>query len=578
MGRSLSKVLFLSSAAADVTIPWQEGCALRESFDLSSSCGKPPALDLIPDCGSQPQSACVKKKARNEAVLSETKSIESFQQLSSLLERTADFSGGGWGSKASATAHSIQHSYSSEHALTFYSIMLGYAGEEAIENVQKLRLTSQARSKLLSDPKGFVDLYGSRFVTKIISGYEFGGFASLTAKSHTGSKSLSAFADFKSDGIFSASASASFQSRSTLKLQCSGRFKGGHDVPIGPYQTPADLVQAIGQWDKTRNTAHQPVMMVTNGWMMLEEVQQILEDAPAEVLDLFSTENVASTAMHRIAKEYAELKYLRQSAQAALAWPRTQHERSLELRQKLQGFRDQLDTRLAQMEVFNEADFRARESEIRRGDFSWFKANGFKQQLDAWMPLLPDCVEDTECRSETQRCAQESVCVEGDWENLWSRKTYYLKTGYPHLYLTHAPDVHTDWQQPVEKMKAACLEDERCRGFCNNPDDWTFFYRITNQGNHDMGHHGEGWSCFVKPSHSWKALQHSVTSVLANPPAAQQPQWKVTFETAKNLCVEGQCKAFCWNPGDWTHLYPTKPGSFENVGWYGKGWQCFERK
>ena len=206
------------------------------------------------------------------------------------------------------------------------------------------------------------------------------------------------------------------------------------------------------------------------------------------------------------------------------------------------------------------------------------KAN-FKQQLDA------GCVEDTECQSETQRCAKESVCVEEDWENLWSRKTYLLRTGgrrwdsRRHLYLTHIPEKLRDWQQPLSKMKAQCLEDEKCRGFCNNPDDWTYFYSITNQGTRNVGQYGEGWSCFLKPSHSWQALrQHGVTHFLANPPAVQRPQWVVTFETAKNLCIEGQCEAFCWNPDDWTYIYPTKPGSWSEACCYGQGWQCFERK
>ena len=185
------------------------------------------------------------------------------------------------------------------------------------------------------------------------------------------------------------------------------------------------------------------------------------------------------------------------------------------------------------------------------------------EQVDA------GCVEDTECQSETQRCSQESVCVEQDWEHLWSRKTYHLRTG---VYLTHTPDVRKHWQQPVEKMKAQCLEDEKCRGFCNNPDDWTYFYSITNQGTRNVGQYGEGWSCFLKPSHSWQALrQHGVTHFLANPPAVQRPQWVVTYETAKNLCIEGQCEAFCWNPDDWTYIYPTKPGSWSEACCYGQG-------
>lgn len=89
--------------------------------------------------------------------------------------------------------------------------------------------------------------------------------------------------------------------------------------------------------------------MITNGWMVLEEVQQILSNATPEVLELFTTDNVASTALQRISKEYAELKYLQQSALVALDWPRVQHDRSLELRKELDGVRDQLDTRLTQM-------------------------------------------------------------------------------------------------------------------------------------------------------------------------------------------------------------------------------------
>ena len=159
--------------------------------------------------------------------------------------------------------------------------------------------------------------------------------------------------------------------------------------------------------------------------------------------------------------------------------------------------------------------------------------------------------------------------MEQDWEHLWSRKTYHLRTG---VYLTHTPDVRKHWQQPVEKMKAQCLEDEKCRGFCNNPDDWTYFYSITNQGTRNVGQYGEGWSCFLKPSHSWQALrQHGVTHFLANPPAVQRPQWVVTYETAKNLCIEGQCEAFCWNPDDWTYIYPTKPGSWSEACCYGQG-------
>ena len=238
--------------------------------------------------------------------------------------------------------------------------------------------------------------------------------------------------------------------------------------------------------------------------------------------------------------------------------------RSRNLSQQLQGFRDQLDTRLTQVENFNEADFRARESEILRGNFSWFKANETKRQLDACMELLPDCVEDTECQSETQRCSQESVCVEQEWENLWSRQAYQLATGGfynskghfdRHLYLTHIPVFDKDWGQPLSKMKAKCLEDEKCRAFCNNPDDWTYFYTITNQGTENMGMHGEGWSCFVKPSHSWQALQYSRHRFLANPPGNERAtHWQKTFKTAKNLCIEEKCEAFCWNPDDWTYV------------------------
>ena len=586
MGRRVLVVVLPPVAVADLSIPWQEGCALREGFDLTSSCGKPAALELIQDCETQQETACVKKMSRNEVLLSASSRIESFQQLSTLLEKTSSFSGGGWGKTASATAQMIQHSASSDYSMSFLSLMFGLASEETIEHTQKLRLTSPAREKLKSDPREFLELYGSRFVSSILFGFEFGGAASLTAMSHTGSKSLEAFASFQSEGIFSGSASASFLSEyrkheTTLSLACNARFSGGRDVPIGPYQTPQDLVQAMGQWNQTRTISPVRVMMITNGWMVLEEVQQILSNATPEVLELFTTDNVASTALQRISKEYAELKYLQQSALVALDWPRVQHDRSLELRKELDGVRDQLDTRLTQMETFNEADFRTRESEIHQGDYSWFKARSFKDQLDALMRKLPECVEDAECRSETQLCAQESVCVEGEWETLWVRKSKTLANGRSstdsHTFLTVAPAEHKDWKQPLESMKAKCVENAGCVAFCNNPDDWSFFYSITNQGEQNRGQHGQGWSCFVKPSHSWRPLQHSVTSYLANPPAAQPPQWKITLEAAKDLCKEKQCKAFCWNPADWTHLYPTKPGSTQHVGWYGKGWQCFER-
>eukprot|EP00434_Breviolum_minutum_P034233 symbB.v1.2.030289.t1/scaffold3398.1/size57691/3 len=586
-------VTLLASAAADVSIPWEEGCSLRDSFDLSSSCGKPPALELIQDCGSQGHTACMKKRVKNQVLLTKSRKIESLQELSSFLQETASASCSGWGSKASAAADSIQQSSSSEYSLSFMSLMLGLAEEETIENIQKLRLTFPAQKMLLDNPKGFLDVYGSRFVGSILSGYEFGGVCSLTAKSHTANKSFEAFASFQAAGIFSASGSFHFQSkfnefRSTLDLRCNARFKGGEDVPIGPYQTPADLVEAIEKWGKTRTKSHQPVMMITDRWIKLEEVQQILENETQEVRALFETDNVASTTMQRIGKEYAELKYLRRSAAAALAWPRTQHERSRNLSQQLQGFRDQLDTRLTQVENFNEADCRARESEILRGNFSWFKANETKQQLDACMKLLPECVQDTECQSETQRCSQESVCVEQDWENLWSRQAYQLATGGfynskggfdRHLYLTHIPVFDKDWGQPLSKMKAKCLEDEKCRAFCNNPDNWSYFYTITNQGTENMGMHGEGWSCFVKPSHSWQALQYSRHRFLANPPGNERAtHWQQTFKTAKNLCIEEKCEAFCWNPDDWTYVYPTKPGAWWEACCYGQGWQCFERK
>ena len=206
-------VTLLASAAADVSIPWEEGCSLRDSFDLSSSCGKPPALELIQDCGSQGQTACMKKRVKNQVLLTKSRKIESLQELSSFLQETASASCSGWGSKASAAADSIQQSSSSEYSLSFMSLMLGLAEEETIENIQKLRLTSPAQKMLLDNPKGFLKLYGSRFVGSILSGYEFGGVCSLTAKSHTANKSFEAFASFQAAGIFSASGSFHFQSK-----------------------------------------------------------------------------------------------------------------------------------------------------------------------------------------------------------------------------------------------------------------------------------------------------------------------------------------------------------------------------
>ena len=317
MGRRVLVVVLPPVAVADLSIPWQEGCALWEGFDLTSSCGKPAALELIQDCETQQETACVKKMSRNEVLLSASSRIESFQQLSHLAgEKPRAFQGGGWGKTASATAQMIQHSASSDYSMSFLSLMFGLASEETIEHTRKLRLTSPAREKLkIGTLESFLELYGSRFVSSILFGFEFGGAASLTARSHTGSKSLEAFASFQSEGIFSGSASASFLSEyrkheTTLSLACDARFSGGRDVPIGPYQTPQDLVQAMGQWNQTRTISPVRVMMITNGWMVLEEVQQILSNATPEVLELFTTDNVASTALQRISKEYCRAEVL----------------------------------------------------------------------------------------------------------------------------------------------------------------------------------------------------------------------------------------------------------------------------
>ena len=166
-------------------------------------------------------------------------------------------------------------------------------------------------------------------------------------------------------------------------------------------------------------------------------------------------------------------------------------------------------------------------------------------------------------------------CVEGEWETLWVRKSKTLANGRSstdsHTFLTVAPAEHKDWKQPLESMKAKCVENAGCVAFCNNPDDWSFFYSITNQGEQNRGPTWSGVVVLRQAIPLMAALATQCHLLLGKPPAAQPPQWKITLEAAKDLCKEKQCKAFCCNPADWTHLYPTKPGSTQHVGWYGKG-------
>jgi len=37
------------------------------------------------------------------------------------------------------------------------------------------------------------------------------------------------------------------------------------------------------------------------------------------------------------------------------------------------------------------------------------------------------------------------------------------------------------------------------------------------------------------------------------------------------------CKAYCWNPDDWSHYYRQHDQGFMHVGNYGRGWQCFKK-
>eukprot|EP00929_Paragymnodinium_shiwhaense_P017573 TRINITY_DN126_c0_g1_i2.p1 TRINITY_DN126_c0_g1~~TRINITY_DN126_c0_g1_i2.p1 ORF type:complete len:3378 (+),score=908.37 TRINITY_DN126_c0_g1_i2:86-10135(+) len=147
------------------------------------------------------------------------------------------------------------------------------------------------------------------------------------------------------------------------------------------------------------------------------------------------------------------------------------------------------------------------------------------------------------------------------------------------------------WGIPSQAAaQGLCSNEENCKGFCWNPDDWTFYYKMTDQGFRHTGNYGRGWKCFYRVNRDpeipgWEYMSNNPLDELVGRDDSNymiskewSPKTKLSKDAALSKCDgDDECQSVCWNPDDITFTYKKSDQGFRRTGKYGAGWKCYKK-
>jgi len=303
---------------------------------------------------------------------------------STMTSAAVSAEGTGWGVSVSASVGYMQsHAYTS-NAVSFWVGLSGDAYSEYYQNPSKLKLSSPGTDLLKKDWQEFLQIYGTHFVYKVIYATNFVGSAQLISTSEEHSSDLSVAASMSYSGFFTASGSASFQSKmegahNSLEMRVQAYYRGTLIKYAWSKGNPVKELQAdFSAWqdDVRANTTENavPTRLIYRSFLDLEDVQKTLLDhynktEVSVIQEAFYAELPSQETMDVLTQEYLWTKAQLNTLNRMATYPCVV---SQNIQSQVQGYVNQLTTHLDEMQTMGGAEIILRQTQILQGDYSWF--------------------------------------------------------------------------------------------------------------------------------------------------------------------------------------------------------------
>lgn len=262
-----------------------------------------------------------------------------------------------------------------------------------------MRLNSAAKALLQSNPTGyggFLDTYGSHYVSSIVRGGSFFGSFTLSQRATADGSSLGSFAKFSADKVFfEASVSEDFlltlsTSSQQLRTYANAQFSGG-EVHFDP-SSPLNMGQSFQEWENSVSSRPAELRFGFGSWYDLIEVQEVVDTFSARDRARFTQTTFTAQTAQLVTQEAAQASFLQNSVANALEWECVNHHDTL--RQALSDMSHAIVTHNANIQSLTEERLLEIQSQVQAADYSWFLTESIQRDFESLVASNQDtCAE-----------------------------------------------------------------------------------------------------------------------------------------------------------------------------------------
>jgi len=242
------------------------------------------------------------------------------------------------------------------------------------------------------------------------------GYFTLTEKGSSSTTDVDVFASFSENVYYDASASEDFTSKvkssSSHIGQVSGvSFKGGSATTNT--SSPQALGKMFSEWEKNMRSQPKSVKMTLRSWLDLDQVQEVVNKASAEVQKAFNLDPIVPNTMDRVTRESGDTSFLLSSVDAAMTWPEVSGNGTAQ--EAFNNFQDKVDSHRGNIQTMGESELLMRQAEIGQGNFTWFTAADMAHEFEQLKSQLHTTTTTTNLGPTTQLCSYRWST--GDWHS-----------------------------------------------------------------------------------------------------------------------------------------------------------------
>jgi len=439
----------LRSSAATSEVHYPPNCKLGYSYDIwKQTCFNAPAVVIPRECTEDDDSNinCLDTNTQtSNGWTSYNMKTQSSDDYSSLISSAVSAEGTGWGISASASVDYMQ-----QHAVTSNSVgfWIGASGDvynSLLRNPTELELNDAAKIMLATDWKAFISAYGTQYVKQIVHSTNFLGSAQISSTSESSASELSVAAELSYSGFFSASASASYdeatQGKSnSLKIRVNSNYQGeiieyeSSSTLNAAQQLAKDFETWTEQVSKEPEANSTPTRIVFRSLFDLQEVQKIVvESYPSsdwsDIADAFQTGLPTHQTLETISEEAVWTKAQLNTLNLYRTYQCVTD--NDDLLEKVNDFRDVLNSHLTGIQSLDGADIALREAEILAGDYSWFLGRDFETTKTIEDDLAQCPADMCKCMDPGNITKAEVYCTQSGLTTCGSNKACYGEETVP---------------------------------------------------------------------------------------------------------------------------------------------------